>query len=320
MKISGELTKILTKFTQSGWDVIAGPAKAYLDGKGNKDELTAAVRQADAECGSCGCEYDPLYKRALQLLSGMPAKVSGKLSNDFCPQTMFLYGTKKEDGSPNFGLFCWFSYCWNDGLGVMACIGGSKLTKDRINASGVFSANLVTGSMIPLADYLGNIKGYDADKMDIPVAVAQGAVLDVPVLAESPVTFELEVAKTVPLDGSDVYICKVRNVLINENLTDQETSVEQRLRAASPAFTTSRNSSIQPFQAKNSRPAGGCFSLSFPTLPRGNPVSSAPRRRRRSAGYGSRTSPYRSARPYRRIVLPRPRNRGSSDRDRPGGS
>ena len=32
-------------------------------------------------------------------------KVSISITNDFCPQTLFLYGTYKEDGAPNFGLF-----------------------------------------------------------------------------------------------------------------------------------------------------------------------------------------------------------------------
>lgn len=238
MNHSVELTGILEKFVASGWDVIDGPSKAYLDGKDGKDELIAAVKEADAACGSCGCEYDALYKRALQLLSGKPAKVNGPLSNDFCPQTLFLYGTKKEDGSPNFGLFCWFSYCWDGGLSVMAAIGDNKLTKDRIKATGVFSANLVTETMVPLADYLGNTRGFDQNKMDIPVAVMQGAVLDVPVMADSPVSFELEVTKTIPLDGSDAFICKIQNVLLNENLVDKGTSVEERLRTVLPAFST----------------------------------------------------------------------------------
>ena len=36
------------------------------------------------------------------------AKISRQGTNDFCPQTLFLYGTYKEDGAPDFGLFCWF--------------------------------------------------------------------------------------------------------------------------------------------------------------------------------------------------------------------
>ena len=62
-----ELTAILEKSAASGWDLIALPAQAWFSGRGDKNALIAAVKQADAECDSCGCEFDPLYKRALEL-------------------------------------------------------------------------------------------------------------------------------------------------------------------------------------------------------------------------------------------------------------
>ena len=34
-------------------------------------ELISAIEKADKECGSCGCEYDALYKRALALLKAI---------------------------------------------------------------------------------------------------------------------------------------------------------------------------------------------------------------------------------------------------------
>ena len=64
-----ELRGIVKRFAQSGWDLIAQPAKDYLDGADCREELVEAVRQADEECGSCGCEYDALYKRFLVLVS-----------------------------------------------------------------------------------------------------------------------------------------------------------------------------------------------------------------------------------------------------------
>ena len=165
-------------------------------------------------------------------------KVSLKdLSNRFCPQTLFLYGTYKEDGTPNFGLFCWISYCWDAELGVMACIGGEKLTKDRIRKTKVFSANLVTESLLPLADYLGNTEGYAAGKMNVPIEVEPGAVLDVPVLKESPWIFELEVIQSMPLDGGDVFLCKIRNVLAAKELADESKSLEERMRFVAPVIT-----------------------------------------------------------------------------------
>lgn len=62
-----ELVQVVTKFAESGWDLIATPSKAWLEGKGNSSELLAAIEQADKECGGCGCEYDALYKRALEM-------------------------------------------------------------------------------------------------------------------------------------------------------------------------------------------------------------------------------------------------------------
>lgn len=165
-------------------------------------------------------------------------KVSKQATNDFCPQTLFLYGTYKADKTPDFGLFCWFSYCWDGELGVMMCIGGEKLTKDRIKAGHVFSANLVTEKLLPMADYLGNKSGYDGDKMNFHAEIGKGAVLDVPILTESPVHFELEVTKCIPLDDGEVFLCKIRNVLYDEALTDEEKTVGERLKRIAPVSTT----------------------------------------------------------------------------------
>ncbi len=166
------------------------------------------------------------------------AKKSTKITNDFCPQTLFLYGVYKEDGTPNFGLFCWFSYIWDKELGVMACIGGEKLTKDRIKATNVFSANLVTEEMLPMADYLGIKNGYDKDKMDFTLEVEKGEVLNVPTLACSPVTFELEVFKSVPLDDGEVFLCKIRNLQMDEKLIGKDKTQEELMRSIAPISTT----------------------------------------------------------------------------------
>ena len=63
-----ELKTIMEKYAASGWDLISVPAQQWLDGKDDKDALVSAIKQADKECGSCGCNLDPLYKRTLELL------------------------------------------------------------------------------------------------------------------------------------------------------------------------------------------------------------------------------------------------------------
>jgi len=164
-------------------------------------------------------------------------KVSIEASNRFCPQTLFLYGTYKEDGSPNFGLFCWFSYYWDKELGVMTCIGGEKLTKDRIKAGNAFSANLVTEALLPLADYLGNNDGYDPQKMNIPIEVEKGAVLPVPILKDSPWIFELSVKQSIPTDDGEVFLCQVKNTLVAAELEDKSLSIKEQMKTAAPVIT-----------------------------------------------------------------------------------
>ena len=149
-------------------------------------------------------------------------KVSVPATNDFCPQTLFVYGTMNSDNTPNFGLFCWFSYCWFDQLGVICAIGGSKRTLDNIRRNGVFSANLVVEDNLPIADYFGTADGRDAQKMDVTVDWEPGAALAVPVLRSSPISFELEVDREISTGerNETVLLCRIRNTLKDEALTD----------------------------------------------------------------------------------------------------
>ena len=161
-------------------------------------------------------------------------KKSLSLIRHFTPLTLFLYGTYKEDGTPNFGMFSWLNYCVDKEIRVIACIGGEKLTKDRIRANKVFSANLVSEELLPLADYFGNTSGYNKDKMRVPVEIERGKILDVPILVKSPWAYELEVQQSLELEGSEVFFCKVRNVLADEAIYDEPENVEQWMNIIKP--------------------------------------------------------------------------------------
>ena len=166
-------------------------------------------------------------------------KVSVFATNDLCPQTLFVYGTMNEDNTPDFGLFCWFSYCWIEHLGVICAIGGSKRTLENIRRTGVFSANIVVENNLPLADYFGTADGRDADKMDVNVEWEKGAVLNVPILCSSPVSFELEVDKEISTGEHDetVFICRIKNTLKDENLVDTSMTSEKIFKSVAAVRT-----------------------------------------------------------------------------------
>ena len=166
-------------------------------------------------------------------------KVSVFATNDLCPQTLFVYGTMNEDNTPDFGLFCWFSYCWIEHLGVICAIGGSKRTLENIRRTGVFSANIVVENNLPLAEYFGTADGRDGDKMDVPVEWEKGAALNVPILCSSPISFELEVDKEISTGERDetVLICRIKNTLKDENLVESSMTSEEILKAVAAVRT-----------------------------------------------------------------------------------
>ncbi len=173
------------------------------------------------------------------------SKVNFPITNDYCPQTLFAYGTFREDGSPNFGQFCWFTYFVDGGLGAIAALGGSKLTLDRIHAAKMFSANLVTEKLLPLTDYFGCTPGYTPGKMDVPFAWERGHKLDVPVLTDSPIAFELEVLSEQEMpsisptaEGSVIFVCRVVNVLGDETLLNPDETLESKMARIAPVSAT----------------------------------------------------------------------------------
>ena len=170
-------------------------------------------------------------------------KVSLGRDNSWCPQQLYVYGTFKEDGTPDFGLFCWFTYAWTDGLAAIGCIGGSKPTLDHIRATKVFSANLVTEATLPLADYFGTVSGHDPEKMKIPFNWERGEKLNVPILSDCPVALELEVRELIPLNDEDstVFICDVRNTLVDPALADESIPSAELLARIGPVRTVGRN-------------------------------------------------------------------------------
>jgi len=166
-------------------------------------------------------------------------KTSIKGSNAFCLQPLYLYGTYKEDGQPNYGLFCWCCYCYVESQKFVACIGEDKLTRNRIRQTGVFSATIVTENLLPQADWCGTHPGYDFDK-SAQIPSENGAVLNVPVPEKSMWTLELKVDYTLrPNDeyDSEIYVCSIENVLADERLEDESLTFEEKLAQIKPVVT-----------------------------------------------------------------------------------
>ncbi len=84
----------------------------------------------------------------------------------FFPQPSYLIGTFKDDGTPNFALITWITFCSDNPPTIMFASRGKKLTRELVEKKGIFSVNLVTTKMMYMADYFGNTSGYEKNKCE----------------------------------------------------------------------------------------------------------------------------------------------------------
>ena len=137
-----------------------------------------------------------------------------------CVQPSFIIGTNNEDGSANFAPITWVSVTHEEGDGYLLVISmfGSKMTKQNVLRTGIFSANLVSTDMLPLMDYFGSRHAKEGKKDGVSYTVSRGEALDVPVLDESRWVYECEVEKTLETGESTTFFCRIRNIQMDERL------------------------------------------------------------------------------------------------------
>lgn len=65
----GGIERYYKKIYRVGLDLMSVLAKQWLREEIDNSDLISVIKQADSECGSGGCDFDALYKRALELLN-----------------------------------------------------------------------------------------------------------------------------------------------------------------------------------------------------------------------------------------------------------
>lgn len=142
-----------------------------------------------------------------------------------CVQPSFIIGTNNEDGTANFAPITWVSVTHEKGAGYLLVISmsGTKMTKQNVLRTGIFSANLVSTDMLPLMDYFGSRHAADSRKDEIPYSVSRGQVLDVPVLDQSRWIYECEVSQKTDTGDSTTFFCLIRNIQMDAQLECKDT-------------------------------------------------------------------------------------------------
>jgi len=84
-----------------------------------------------------------------------------------------------------------------------------------------FVVNLVTRGLVRAADFCGVKSGRNVDKFRaVRLTPEAASVVDIPLIAESPVNIECEVSKIIPLGSHDLFLAKIVAVDVDERLID----------------------------------------------------------------------------------------------------
>jgi flavin reductase (DIM6/NTAB) family NADH-FMN oxidoreductase RutF len=139
----------------------------------------------------------------------------------FFPQPVYLIGTYKDDGSPNFALITWVTFCSVEPPMLMFASRGKKLTRELVEKNKMFSANLVKTEMMPMTDYFGITSGYNHNKCEAVQAEAfPGSSLNVPILKASPWVYECALVDVIAEGNGFIYVGEVKNIMVDDTIAD----------------------------------------------------------------------------------------------------
>ena len=92
-----------------------------------------------------------------------------------------------------------------------------------LKRTGEFVINLTTAQLARATDWCGVRSGRDYDKFkEMGLTPVAAAVVQAPVVKESPVSIECRVSHVIPLGSHDMFIADVVNVLVDEEYIDAE--------------------------------------------------------------------------------------------------
>jgi flavin reductase (DIM6/NTAB) family NADH-FMN oxidoreductase RutF len=141
-------------------------------------------------------------------------KTSFNLRTTAYPMPVVLVGAK-VGGKPNFMAVAWFSKVNSDPPMMMVAIGKRQYTGEGIVENGCFSVNLPGGDLVTETDYCGIVSGRAEDKARL-FDVFYGDSGAAPMIRECPVNYELKLAETVELPGTNVFIGEIVGAYVDE--------------------------------------------------------------------------------------------------------
>ncbi|AUN19024.1 flavin reductase [Clostridium botulinum] len=154
------------------------------------------------------------------------SKLNFKGSVMLNPTPVVLVTSKSKSNKLNVFTVAWVStICTREPIIAMG-IRPERLSYKYIKESGECVVNLATTDMVNIVDYCGVISGKKQDKINyLKLKLNEGVSISTPSLDISPVALECELKSITPLGTHDLFLFKILNVKVDENLINANNKI-----------------------------------------------------------------------------------------------
>lgn len=136
----------------------------------------------------------------------------------FFTQQIFLIGTYDEAGGERFAPISWVSYTRGEPPCLVISISGTKQTKENIARSKLLSATVVTPDLLPFAEQCNRATYHPDKKKELRNSIEKGRLLEVPLLAGAPFSYECSVIQTVELGATHTYFAEIKKINASQEI------------------------------------------------------------------------------------------------------
>lgn len=138
------------------------------------------------------------------------------------PVPVVLITSKNTDGKINVFTAGWVGTACTRPPMITVAIRPERLSYEYIKNTGEFVVNLPKAQMARKIDFCGVRSGRQIDKLKAMNFTAETSLkVDVPQIAECPVSLECKVSNIIPLGSHDLFIAEVLNVNVEDYLIDK---------------------------------------------------------------------------------------------------
>lgn len=135
-----------------------------------------------------------------------------------CP---VLLVTSKYKDIENVFTVSWSGIASSHPEYITISIKPSRFSHSIIKQSSLFTANIIDRNLLFAADYCGKYSGKNKNKFkECNLTRVSGEKIDVPYIVECPINIECKVEDIICLGSHDLFIGKVMNKLISEELNN----------------------------------------------------------------------------------------------------